>query len=165
MSFPLFCHQILCKSFSDLVTNLSLNLVTKISHSGHSLILNLFKWSCRCYLFNQYILYKSYQIWSENSLKIGPKICSFLKIWPLNISCLLPFILRTNFRMSSKSWDLSKLNLCLTQVFLLKSQFLQISNWECTINHRENSYWCSYWWHWRKRCWRGFDIFIAILIL
>ena len=58
---------------------------TNLFRSGHknisfwSLILNLFKWSCWCYLFNRYILYKSYQIWSENSLKIGPKICCLFK--------------------------------------------------------------------------------------
>ena len=36
------------------------------------------------------------------TLLVRPKICYFLKIWWLSVSRLLPFILRTNFWMSSK---------------------------------------------------------------
>ena len=36
----------------------------------------------------------------------GPKFAAFLKLWALTILRLMPFILRTNFRMSSKSLGL-----------------------------------------------------------
>ena len=33
----------------------------------------------------------------------APRFAAFLKIWPLTILRFMPFFLRTNFRMSSKS--------------------------------------------------------------
>ena len=49
-----------------------------------------------------------HQIWRDDDLMLyeekGPRFAAFSKIWLLIILRLLPFILRTNFRRSIKSW-------------------------------------------------------------
>ena len=39
----------------------------------------------------------------QGEVRFKPRICCSFKIWLWTFLCLLPFILRTNFRMSSKS--------------------------------------------------------------
>ena len=50
-------------------------------------------------------------IWSSGYRNYGQRFAAFLKIWPLTMLHLVPFILWTNFWMSNKSFGLARASL------------------------------------------------------